>query len=72
MRISGKSFEYSRMFKRTSYLEKIKPFIGKPVIKVLTGIRRSGKSTLLKMIIQELNESGVQENQLIYINKDSL
>jgi predicted AAA+ superfamily ATPase len=60
------------MFTRSSYLEKIKPFIDKPVIKVLTGIRRSGKSTLLKMIIQELKSKGVQDNQIIYINKDSL
>ena len=39
---------------RKKYLNKIKPFIDKPIVKVITGMRRVGKSTLLKMIQSEL------------------
>ena len=42
------------MIKREQYLKEIRPLIGKDIIKVLTGIRRCGKSTLLKQIIDEL------------------
>jgi len=40
------------MTKRELYIEKIKPFIDKDIIKVLTGIRRSGKSVMLKLLIE--------------------
>ena len=40
---------------RESYLSKIRPFIGKDVIKVLTGIRRGGKSVLLEQVRDEIN-----------------
>ena len=49
---------------RKDYMEKIKPFVDKPIIKILTGIRRSGKSTIMLMIIEELKKTGVQENQI--------
>ena len=39
---------------RKKYLNKIKPFVDKPIVKVITGMRRVGKSTLLKMIQSEL------------------
>ena len=42
------------MIKREQYLKEIRPLIGKDIIKVLTGIRRCGKSTLLKQIKEEL------------------
>lgn len=58
------------MIKRTTYLDKIRPFIGKPVIKVLTGIRRCGKSTLMLQIIEELQQEGIKPEQVIYINKE--
>lgn len=58
------------MIKRSSYLDKIRPFIGKPVIKVLTGIRRCGKSTLMLQIIEELQQKGIHTDQIIYINKE--
>jgi uncharacterized protein len=60
------------MIIRERYIRQISPFIGKPVIKVITGIRRCGKSTFLKMIGQSLNDSGVMPGNIILINKDSL
>ncbi len=42
------------MIKRVFYLEQIKPFMHTDLIKILIGVRRSGKSTLLKQIIDEL------------------
>ena len=44
------------MIIRETYLSRIRPFIGKDVIKVLTGLRRSGKSVLLKQIREEIND----------------
>jgi hypothetical protein len=60
------------MIKRERYLERIKPFIDKPVIKVITGIRRCGKSTFLKLIVNSLLEKGVSPENILLINKDSL
>ena len=59
------------MITRTTYLDKITPFINKPLIKVISGIRRSGKSTLLKLIQNKLIEEGILENQILYINFES-
>lgn len=56
------------MIKREKYLQKIRPFYDKDLIKVLTGIRRSGKSVILTQIIDELKEKGIKEEQIIYIN----
>ena len=56
------------MTKRELYIEKIKPFIDKDIIKVLTGIRRSGKSVMLKLIMEELKQNGIDEKQFININ----
>jgi uncharacterized protein len=60
------------MIKRENFFSRIMPFVDKPVIKVITGIRRSGKSTFLKMLIRELEAGGVPASNIIYINKDSL
>ncbi len=59
------------MIERRIYLDKIIEFIDKPFVKVLTGIRRSGKSTVLLMITQVLQKQGVETNQIIYINLES-
>lgn len=56
------------MIKRSLFLERIRPFYHSEMVKVLTGIRRCGKSTLLKQIIEELKEAGVPEEKIIYIN----
>ncbi len=58
------------MIERKRYLDKIIPFIEKPVIKVITGIRRCGKSTLLKQIIQLIENRNVAIEQIIHINME--
>lgn len=60
------------MIKRENYLKKIRGFYGQDLIKVITGIRRSGKSTLLKQIIDELKDKGVNEKRIIYINFEDI
>ncbi len=61
----------NQFIERNIYLKKIESFIDKPVIKVLTGMRRSGKSSLLKLIVKKLKEEKKDTN-IIYINKESL
>lgn len=56
------------MIKRVLYLNQIRPFIGTDLIKIIVGIRRSGKSTLMKQIIEELKDIGVEDNRIIYLN----
>ena len=60
------------MIKRESYMSRIRPFIGGDLIKVMTGIRRSGKSVMLELIKQELLESGVSSQNFISINFEDL
>ena len=48
------------MVKREVYLRKIRPFVGTDVVKVITGMRRSGKSVLLEQIQEELKRSNPQ------------
>ena len=60
------------MLKRDEYIKQIVLFIDKDVIKVLTGIRRSGKSVMLKLLMEELKNRGINENQFIYINFENL
>lgn len=57
---------------RTSYLEQLKNFRNKQVIKVITGIRRCGKSTLLNQFQQYLIHEGVLPNQIISINFEDI
>ncbi|MDR2543959.1 MAG: AAA family ATPase [Methanobrevibacter sp.] len=59
------------MIKRELYLKKIRPLIGKDLIKVLTGIRRCGKSSMLKIIIAELLKEGINRQNIILINFES-
>jgi predicted AAA+ superfamily ATPase len=57
------------LVKREQYLKKIELYRQKPVIKVITGMRRVGKSTLLQMV---KNTTEVDEKQIVFINKESL
>lgn len=59
------------MIERPTYLERIRPFIGKPLIKIITGIRRSGKSTVLILLEKELLEKGHSKEEIIFINFES-
>lgn len=56
---------------RKEYIDKIKPFINKPVIKVITGMRRVGKSTFLKIISQKILKD-IEESNKIYLNFETL
>jgi len=60
------------MVKRILYLNAIRSFINKPVIKAITGIRRCGKSTFMLQIIEELFKLDIKEEQIININKELL
>ena len=60
--------EITYMIKREKYLKKIRPFYEQDLIKVITGIRRCGKSVILNQIMDELKENGIDEKQIIYIN----
>lgn len=56
------------MVKREMYLKKIRPFYHLDLIKVITGIRRCGKSVLLQQIKEELLAEGIREDQILYLN----
>lgn len=56
------------MIKREIYLNRIRPFYESEMIKVITGIRRCGKSTIMRQIIEEIKENGVDEGHIIYVN----
>ena len=60
------------MIKRELYMSRIRPFIGTDLIKVMTGIRRCGKSVMLELIKQELMGSGVSPEQFISINFEDM
>ena len=53
------------MIDRPLYLDKIMPFVDTPFVKILTGVRRCGKSTILKMIIKKLREEKHVDNEQI-------
>ncbi len=60
------------MIKRELYMKRIRPFINTELIKVMTGIRRCGKSVMLELIKQELVESGINPSQFISINFEDM
>lgn len=61
-----------KLIPRPSYEEWLKVFLGKPLIKVLTGIRRSGKSSILRRVSMSLLAEGVQEGLVFYVNMELL
>lgn len=60
------------MIERKTYIEQIKPFINTDLIKVLTGIRRSGKSILLKLLVEEIKKMGINSEQIISLNFEDI
>ncbi len=56
------------MINRTQYIEELKRWKDKDLIKVITGIRRCGKSTLFELFIAYLKEFGISEEQIIHVN----
>lgn len=59
-----------KIYKRETYLKKIRGFYDETIIKVITGIRRCGKSYFLESIIEELKEKGIPDKDIIYISLD--
>lgn len=59
------------MIHREAYIKALKEFIDKPQIKILTGIRRSGKSSVLMILKEELAARGITSQQIIHINLES-
>ena len=57
---------------RETYLEQIRPYYDSDIIKVITGVRRAGKSMLLDMIKDELLENGITEDRIIYLNLEDM
>jgi len=60
------------MIYRPLYLEKIMKYIDAPFVKILTGIRRCGKSTILQMIMNELKKRGISEERILSYRFDSM
>ncbi|MDR1065697.1 MAG: ATP-binding protein, partial [Oscillospiraceae bacterium] len=60
------------MIKREAYMSRIRPFIGSELVKVLTGIRRSGKSVMLELIQEELIAQGISGSQFIKLNFEDM
>ncbi len=60
------------MVKRETYLRRIRPFIGGDLVKVMTGMRRSGKSVMLELIKEELVAQGVDPAQFIALNFEDM
>ena len=59
------------LFRRENYLKKIRGFYhAADIIKVITGVRRCGKSSLMQMVADELREGGTREDQIIFLNLD--
>lgn len=59
------------MITREEYMKQIIPFIDKPFIKVITGIRRCGKSVVMRLLEEELLRRGVMPTHIIYMNFES-
>jgi predicted AAA+ superfamily ATPase len=59
------------MIFRPTYIAELKKWINTPQIKIITGIRRSGKSTVLLLLQQELIQLGVEQHNILYINFES-
>lgn len=61
---------FHKIFPREKYIGRIRPFFNSDMIKIITGIRRCGKSCIMKAIINELIANGVEESRIVYIPLD--
>lgn len=60
------------MINRPIYVDRIMAYADTPFVKILTGIRRCGKSTILKMLIDEMKRQGIRNEQILHYSFDSL
>lgn len=60
------------MIPRPIYVEKIMAYVDTPFVKILSGVRRCGKTTILKMIVEELKRRGVPDDKILHYNFDSM
>ncbi|MCH3953825.1 MAG: ATP-binding protein [Eubacterium sp.] len=61
---------YKNIYPREKYLSRLRPFYNSDIIKVITGIRRCGKSCILKAVMNELQSAGVDQSHIIYLPLD--
>ena len=61
---------FSNVYPREKYLNRIRPFYHSDIIKVITGIRRCGKSFVLRAIMNELTDSGIDTDSILYLPLD--
>ena len=59
------------MIERELYMKQIRPFMNRPFVKVIAGIRRCGKSVVLQLIAEELERQGVAKEHIVYMNFES-
>ncbi|MDR1193538.1 MAG: AAA family ATPase [Peptococcaceae bacterium] len=60
----------SELIERAAYLDQLDMWREEEMIKVVTGVRRCGKSTLLELYIKRLKDAGVSDEQIIFVNLD--
>ena len=60
------------MIFRENYINKIMAFTDTPFVKVLTGVRRCGKSTIMQMIMDELRKKGINDERIVNFRFDSM
>ncbi len=60
------------MHERNLYMDQIRPFIDKPVVKIISGLRRVGKSYFMRLIIDDLKRRNIEAKQIIYIDMESM
>lgn len=60
------------LYKREKYLKQIRPFYhDRDIIKVITGVRRCGKSSLMKTVVEEIEQGGVPGENIIFLDLDT-
>ncbi len=60
------------MIRRDLYLKKLEMYTGRDVVKIITGVRRCGKTTLIRQFIEELREGGIPDENIIYLNFEGM